>query len=89
MKNDLINCPACDHAVSASAASCPQCGHPIAGKKTEATTGLSALLVVVGIATSGYVGFTYAYKMSNQILGIALVVLPTAVAMALASIRKK
>lgn len=85
----LLPCPACNNPVSTVAASCPQCGHPIAGKKTEATTGISAVMVLAGMFASGYLAFKYAYKMHNQILGITLIALPTVIAMVLASLRKK
>jgi hypothetical protein len=42
----LINCKECDNKVSSTAASCPKCGAPIAGRKTEQTTGIDSVIVL-------------------------------------------
>ena len=48
----LIQCPACSSPVSPAAPTCPKCGHPVAGQKTEATTGKDAVIVVATLVIS-------------------------------------
>ena len=85
----LIACPACQSSVSDVAPNCPKCGHPIAGNKTEATTGLSALAVILGIILTGILAFNLIGSMPNSVLACAISVLPTLAAMIYASMRKK
>jgi uncharacterized paraquat-inducible protein A len=85
----LISCPACQSPVSDIAPSCPKCGHPIAGNKTEATTGLSALAVIAGIILTGFLAFKLIGSMQNLVLACAISVLPTLAALIYASMRKK
>jgi hypothetical protein len=85
----LIACPTCQNPVSQMAASCPKCGHPIAGQKTEATTGLSAVVVLMGMVLTGLLWFALIGSMKNLVLAGALSVLPTVGAMIFASLRKR
>ena len=85
----LISCPTCQSSVSDLAQSCPKCGHPIAGKKTEATTGLSALAVIAGIILSGLLAFKLTGSIQSIPLACGISVIPTLVAMIFASMRKK
>ena len=85
----LIKCPACGRRVSPAAAQCPECGHPIAGRKTESTTGLSALLVVGGLCLTCWLMFVLAAEMKNTGLAVVLSMIPTAAAFVFASFRKK
>ena len=48
----LTTCPDCKSEISDQAPACPKCGSPIAGKRTEQTTGLSILIVLAGMGIS-------------------------------------
>ncbi len=50
---ELIKCPAYGKPVNCVAPQCPNCGHPIAGKATEATTGISVFIVLAGLGITG------------------------------------
>jgi len=85
----LIASSFCKSPVSDIAPSCPKCGHPIAGNKTEATTGLSALAVIFGIMLTGILAYKLIRSMQNFVLACAISVLPTLATMIYASMRKK
>ena len=86
---NLITCPACRNPVSIAASNCPQCGHPMTGNKTEATTGLSAIAVIIGILLTGILAFKLIGTMQNLALACTISVLPTLAAMIYASMRKR
>ena len=85
----LIQCPSCTNPVSSAAPQCPNCGLPIAGKKTEETTGISAIIVVIGIGTTCWLMFKLVPIMENYGMSIGLSSIPTVLAFILASLRKK
>jgi len=86
---DLTKCPACEKSVSTAAPQCPNCGQPIAGKKTESTTGVSALIVMAGVGLTCWLMFKLAAEMDNTGLAVGLSLIPTVVAFIFASLRKK
>ena len=86
---NLITCPTCQSPVSSQAPTCPKCGHPIAGQKTEATTGVAALTVILGIILTGFLAFKLIGSMQNLYMACAISVLPTVAALVFSSMRKK
>jgi len=85
----LINCPECKKEISNQAPTCPQCGCLIAGNKTESITGLSAIFVVVGMILSVILFCLLVKKIENTLIVIIISVIPTILAFALSSLRKK
>ena len=85
----LIECPTCGKSISSAAPQCPDCGHPIVGKKTEATTGVSAIIVVIAIALTCWLMFKLLAEMSNAGLAIGLSLIPVVAALIFASICKR
>lgn len=85
----LIKCPLCGKTISNEAPHCPDCGHPIAGKKTEATAGISAIIVMTGIGLTCWLMFKLASEMNSMGLAIGLSLIPTVAAFVFASLRKK
>ena len=86
---NLIKCPVCGKQVSSSAPQCPNCGQPIVGSKTEATTGISALIVVGGVVATCVIMLPLVVSIGNTGVAVALSLLPTIGAFVFASTRKK
>ena len=85
----LIECPSCRKSISSDAAQCLGCGHPIAGKKTEATTGMSAIIVMIGVGLSVFLSYKLWERMNNTVLILTISAIPTVLAFVVASMRKK
>ena len=87
----LINCPECKKNISEKAPNCPTCGCPIAGNKTEAITGVSAIIVLTGMFLTilSMVLFMQFEILQNGYLIFGVSSIPTIIAFIISSLRKK
>jgi uncharacterized paraquat-inducible protein A len=85
---NLTSCPACRRDVSRQASQCPHCGHPMAGKKTEQTTGFDALIVMGAIVLTCIIMLPLTDATGSRLIGFLIAIIPTVLAFAFAS-RKK
>lgn len=85
----MTRCPACDREVSQEAAHCPQCGQPIAGRKTEQITGLSALLVMGSLVAAGVLMVLLFGRLGNLWIEFGLASIPVITALVIVSLPKR
>jgi uncharacterized membrane protein len=76
--------------VSDQAPYCPNCGHPIKGRRTEATTGSRAILLLLALSVSLPIGFVANYLTGgNAVLTLAAFLAAPVAALIYASMLRK